>query len=82
MARAGSAASIEIPRNHGKSTLCVALALVLLCADDKAGAEVYSAAANRVQAAIVFELAHQIVEASRILARRAIIVPRITSPGC
>jgi phage terminase large subunit-like protein len=50
---------IEIPRKNGKSSLGAGLALYLLCADGEAGAEVYSAASDREQAAIIFEVAKQ-----------------------
>jgi phage terminase large subunit-like protein len=53
---------IEVPRKNGKSTLAAGLALYLLYADGEPGAEVYSAAADRDQAAIVFEQAKAMVE--------------------
>ena len=56
---------VEIPRKNGKSTLCAALALYLLCADDEAGAEVISAAGDRNQARIVFDVAVGMVEQNR-----------------
>ena len=52
-------AYIEIPRKNGKSNLCAAIALYLLFADGEKGAEVYSAAGDRAQAGIVFDLARQ-----------------------
>ena len=63
-------AYIEIPRKSGKSTLCSGLALYLLTADGEAGAEVYSAAADRDQAAIVFDTAKRMVESSQFLSDR------------
>ena len=42
-----------IPRKAGKSTLAAGIANILLFADNEPGAEVYSAAADREQAAIV-----------------------------
>ena len=62
---------IEVPRKNGKSTLSAGLALLLLFADNEPGAEVYSAAADREQAAIVFEQAKQMVIGSPALARYA-----------
>lgn len=53
---------IEVPRKNGKSTLAAGLALFLLYADAEPGAEVYSAAADRDQAAIVFEQAKAMVQ--------------------
>lgn len=74
-------AYVEIPRKNGKSTLCAGLALFLLMADDEPGAEIYSCAADRDQAAIVFECAREMVEAhpalkSRVeVYRRSIVFP-------
>jgi len=74
-------AYIEVPRKNGKSSLAAGLALYLLFADEEPGAEVYSAAADREQAAIVFDLAREMVDGSPILAgraqtyRRSIVVP-------
>jgi len=50
------------------STLCAGLSLYLLIADGEIGAEVYSAAADREQAGIVFREAATMVRASRELA--------------
>ncbi len=61
---------IEIPRKNGKSTFCAGLALYLLAADGEPGAEVYSAAADKDQAAIVFDVAKEMVEASPQLLER------------
>lgn len=62
-------AYIEIPRKQGKSTISSGIALLLLLADGEAGAEIYSAAADRSQAAIVFEQAKQFVEGSPLLSK-------------
>lgn len=78
-------AYLEWPRKNGKSTMCAGLALLLLFADDEPGAEVYSAAADRDQARIVFEQAKSMVEASPALRkfskafRNSIIVPKTAS---
>ncbi len=53
---------IEVPRKNGKSSLGGALALYLLFADGEQGAEIYSAAADTDQAAIVFGVAKGMVE--------------------
>jgi phage terminase large subunit-like protein len=63
-------AYIEIPKKNGKSTLCAGLALYLLTKDGEPGAEVYSAAADRDQASIVFNEAANMVDASPALAPR------------
>jgi phage terminase large subunit-like protein len=76
---------IEVPRKNGKSTLAAGIALLLLFADDEPGAEVYSAAGDRDQAAIVFDLAKSMTEESAYLSqrsdpfKRSIIVPSTRS---
>lgn len=72
---------IEVPRKAGKSTLAAGIALYLLYADGEIGAEVYSAAVDRMQAGIVFETAKQMVIISPELRKqsqifkRSIVVP-------
>lgn len=72
---------VEIPRKNAKSTVGAAIALYLLFADGEPGAEIYSCAADRDQAAIIFDIARQMVESEAALARRcevyrrAIVVP-------
>lgn len=46
---------LYVPKKNGKTTLAAAIALYALVADGEPGAEIYSAAASRDQAAIVFE---------------------------
>ena len=53
---------VEVPRKNGKSTLGAGIALYLLFSDGEPGAEIYSAAADREQAAIIFDVARQMVE--------------------
>ena len=60
----------ELPRKQGKSTISAGVALYLLHADGENGAEVYSAAADREQAAIVFDVAKQMVLQSEQLRTR------------
>lgn len=62
-------ALVGLPRKNGKSLLAALVALYLLVADDEPGAEVYSAAADKKQAAIVFNQAKRIVELSPTLSR-------------
>jgi phage terminase large subunit-like protein len=69
-------AYIEIPRKNGKSTLAAGIGLYLLFADNEPGAEIYSAAADRDQAAIVFEQAKAMVESNSQLSKRAQIYKR------
>ncbi len=52
---------LYVPRKNSKSTMCSGLALYLLECDGEGGAEIYSAAAERDQAAICFELAKSMV---------------------
>ena len=72
---------IELPRKSGKSHLAAGLALYCLVSDNEQGAEVYTAAADRDQANIVFGIAKRFVEADEYLAkhckiyRNAIVVP-------
>lgn len=54
-------AYVEIPRKNGKSEMAAAIALKLLFADEEPGAEIYSAAADRDQASLVFDVAQQMV---------------------
>ena len=80
------AAYIEIPRKNGKSTLCAGIGLYHLFADQTDhGKEVYSCAAEREQASIVFDIASQMVAAEPILRsnsktfRKAISVEKTAS---
>lgn len=57
-----------VPRKNGKSTLAAGIALYLTLADEEPGAEVYSAASDRDQAAIVFDQAKAMVENDQVLA--------------
>ncbi len=61
---------LELARKNGKSEMLAAIALLLICADDEEGAEVYGAAKDREQAGAVFEVAKRMVELSPILSRR------------
>lgn len=55
-------AYIEIPKKNGKSELAAGIALKQLCADGEQRAEVYSCAADKNQASIVFDVAVDMVE--------------------
>lgn len=65
-----STAYVEVPRKNGKSEIAAAVALKLLCADGEPGAEVYSAAADKAQASIVFDVAKGMVEQDPGLRKR------------
>ncbi len=62
---------ILVPRKNGKSTLVAGLALYLLLCDNEAGAEIYSAAADREQSRLVFDQAQAMIESSDSLRKRA-----------
>jgi len=53
---------IFVPRKNGKTTLAAGVALYALFCDGEKGAEIYSAAAEREQAALVFNQAKFMVE--------------------
>ena len=57
-------AYLEVPRKNGKSTMAAGVALYLLLMDNEPGAEIYSAAADRAQASIVYDQATQMVDSS------------------
>ena len=63
-------AYIEIPKKQGKSELGAAIALNMLVNDDEWKAEVYSCASDRQQAAIVFDVAVDMVKQSPALMKR------------
>lgn len=60
----------EIPRKNGKSAISSGVGLYMLAADGEAGAEVYSAATTRDQAAIVWQTAKSMADRSPGLTRR------------
>lgn len=78
-------AYIEIPRKNGKSTLCTGFALYLLVGDGEPGAEIYSAAASKDQAGIIFRQAGEMVKESTALLkhtkvyRNSIVFPQTHS---
>lgn len=52
---------VMLPRKNGKSELAAAIALYCLIGENEPGGEIYSAAADRDQASIVFNVAAQMV---------------------
>jgi phage terminase large subunit-like protein len=75
---------IELARKNGKSELASGFALYGLVADGEESAEVYSVAADRDQASLVFDVARRMVELSPILSKRLTIVAskkRIIDPS-
>ena len=67
-------AYIEIPKKNGKSELAAAVALLLTCGDGEERAEVYGCAADRQQAAIVFDVAADMVRMCPALGKRTKIL--------
>ena len=67
-------AYIQMARKNGKSEIAAAIALYMLFADGEMGAEVYSAAADRDQAAIVFNTGLAMIRQSKALLKRCKII--------
>lgn len=65
---------LMLPRKNGKTELAAAIALYGLLADGETGGEVYSAAADRDQAGLVFGVAAQMVRNDPTLAASCYIV--------
>lgn len=61
---------LEIPKKNGKTELAAALALYHLCYDGEGGPEVYSAAADKNQAGLVYKPATFMVRQSGILSKK------------
>lgn len=59
---------IYVPRKNGKTTLAAGIPLLVLFTDNEPGAEAYTAAADRDQAALCYGLALQMILASPDLA--------------
>lgn len=77
-------AYIQMGRKNGKSELAATIALYLLFADGELGAEIYSAAADKEQAGLVFSVGAQMVRQNQSLLKRCKIVDsqkRIIIPG-
>lgn len=67
-------AYIETPKKQGKSELAAAVALLLLAGDGEERAEIYGCASDRQQAAIVFDVAEDMVRMCPPLAKRCKIL--------
>lgn len=65
---------IELPKKNGKSEIGGGAALYHLFADGEMNGEVYSCAAERDQASIIFNVARQMIELVPALAKRAKIL--------
>ncbi len=64
---------VEIPKKNGKTTLAAGVGLYLLFVDGEPGAEIISAAAERDQAAISFNIASGMVQQNSSLSERSTI---------
>jgi phage terminase large subunit-like protein len=67
---------VEIPRKNGKTTIAAGVGLYLTFSDNEPGAEVYSAASDREQAAIAFDLAKSMVVGEPALQKRSEVFRR------
>ncbi len=67
-------AGIWIPRKNAKTELAAAIAACFLFLDDQQG-EIYSAAAEREQAGIIFKKLQHMIESSDLLRDRVKIIP-------
>ncbi|HUS47476.1 MAG TPA: terminase TerL endonuclease subunit [Phycisphaerae bacterium] len=68
-------AYVEVGKKNGKSTLMAGLETYMLVADGEPGAEVYSAAADRSQASIIYDEAEKMVRASPNLRQHILLTP-------
>ena len=67
-------AFVFLPRKQGKSEVCAAIALYALLSEGERGGEIYSAAADRDQASLVFNVAAQMVRNDKRLSDACKIV--------
>ena len=63
-------AYIECAKKSGKTELAAAIALYMTCADGEINGEIYSAAADRHQASLTFDVAVSMVRMNRVLSSR------------
>lgn len=70
-------AFIEVPRKNGKSTFAAGIALFCLFCDREQGAEIYSAASDRDQASLVFNVAAAMVRKNAKLKGRCKILDSV-----
>lgn len=59
---------VYVPRKNGKSLLIACISLYMLVVDDEPGAECYAAAADRQQAALLFDVAKNMVLRDEVMA--------------
>jgi phage terminase large subunit-like protein len=65
---------VEVPRKNGKTETGAGVSLYLLFADEEPGAQVYSAAGDRMQAGLIFTAATPMVRQCASLERKARII--------
>lgn len=65
---------LMLPRKNGKSEAAAALAIYFLLFDGELGAQVYSAAADKDQAALVFNVAAQMIRNDAVLSNACEII--------
>jgi len=65
---------VEIAKKQGKTTVAAALALYLLIADGEFGAEIYSCAADRAQASLIYREAVAMISQCPALSKRVKIL--------
>jgi phage terminase large subunit-like protein len=65
---------VFVSKKNGKTSLAAAIALYLLLADGESGAEIYSCAADRQQASLIYREAVAMARECKALARRIKIV--------
>jgi phage terminase large subunit-like protein len=65
---------ITLAKKGGKTSLAAAVALYMLCADNEFGAEIYSCAADRQQASLVYREAVMMAKDSPAISRRVKIL--------
>jgi len=63
-------AYVEVAKKQGKTELGAALALYMLMADGEYGAEIYSCAADRAQASLIYTVAVDMISLSTALSKR------------
>lgn len=77
-------AYLSTPKKNGKTTMLAGLCLMLMVADGESAAEVYSAAADREQASLIYREAMKMVRASPELSAHVFIresTKILTGPG-
>ena len=65
---------VEIPKKQGKTEIGAAIALYMLTADGERGAEIYSCAADRAQASLIYAVAVDMIALCPALKKRLKIV--------